>query len=105
MRPLVFAKNRAIFNNVLVGGQENVEGISQGDLQITANSRGSFISDNDQTWCPFGKFETPIGQSWQGNDDKVRARLVLTIDQASNKWNSLNSFAETAEKVSNLNVE
>jgi hypothetical protein len=80
MGPLVFAENWAIFDNVLIGSQENVERVSQSHLEITANSRRSFIGDNSQSWCPLGEFETPVRQGREGNDDKIGARLVFTFN-------------------------
>lgn len=96
MQPLHFTQNRAVFDDVLVSRQQDMESThAKISLQRSALSGIAFVGDDLDGWSPFGKLPGPIGHGRKRNNDEVRTTLIFGFDKKRDEGNSLNGFSQT----------
>lgn len=92
VRPTILAKHRPILDDVLVGGEEDLEISTQLILQLPTSIRGPFVRDNLQHRHPFGKLKGPVHECRQGYNDEVWPAFTLALVEEGDERNGLDSF-------------
>ena len=78
VQPFYLAKVGAIFDDILVRCQEDLECTNtQVTLKGATLCRIALVRDNLDTGCPLGKFTRPICHSRKRDNDKIGAALPL----------------------------
>jgi len=100
MHPLQLAQVRAVPDDVLVCGQQHLETTHpQLGLQLPSLRWIPFVRHCLHRWGPLSKLSRPIGHCRQGNNDEIRASLLLALNEKCDKGNRLNSFSESLSGV------
>ena len=90
--PTILAKHRPILDDVLVGGEEDLELSTQLILQLPTSVRGSFVRDNLEHRHPFGKLKGPVHERRQGHNDEVRPTFTLALVEEGDERDGLDSL-------------
>ena len=94
--PGQFGQDGLVLDDVLVGGQQDVE--LDGPhliLHVAAHNGRSFVADDVDGRRPFLELERPIGQRRQGHDDEERSVILLGLDEVRYEGYRLDRFAQT----------
>ena len=92
MRPTILAKHRPILDDVLVGGEEDLELSTQLILQLPTSVRGSLVRDNLELRHPLGKLKGPVHECRQGYNDEVRPAFTLALVEEGDERDGLDSL-------------
>ena len=77
--PTILAEHRPILDDVLVGGEEDLEITTQLILQLPTSVWRPFVRDNLQHRHPFGELKGPVHECRQGHNDEVRPAFTLAL--------------------------
>lgn len=94
MRPSILAKHRPIFDDVFIGGEEDLEIATQLILQLSTSIWGSFVRDDLEQRHPFGKLKRPVHECRQGHNDEIRSTFTLAFEEERDKRDGLDSFTD-----------
>lgn len=103
MRPPILAKYRPIFDDVFVGGEEDLEITTQLILQLSTSIWGPFVRDNLEQRHPFGKLKRPVHECRQRDNDEIRSTFTLAFEEERDERDGLDSFTDytTTNEFSN----
>src|SRR5258706_8895537 len=90
--PTILAKHRPILDDVLIGGEEDLEISTQLILQLPTSVRGSFVRDDLQHRHPFGELKGPVHECRQGYNDEVRPAFTLALVEEGDERDGLDSL-------------
>ena len=95
MHQFDLAENRAVLDDVLICGQQDLElAHPQFALQIATLHGVVFVQDHLHRWCPLCELARPVGHPRQGHDDEVRPELFLRLNKECEERDGLDGFAQ-----------
>lgn len=96
MQPLDLGEQRAIFDDVLISREQDLE-VARANLvlRILALVGGALVGNHLDRGGPFLEFRDPVGHGREGNDDEVGAVLLFGFDEEGNEREGLDRFAES----------
>src|ERR1700754_3996592 len=73
VKPLDFAKDRPIFDNEFVSGEQDLEvAVSDLLLMILTLRWRAFVDNSLNAWRPLLEFVVPVGECAEGHNDQER---------------------------------
>ena len=103
MHPFESTQDRSVFDDILVGCQQYLE-IPRADFALQTSSLQwvALVGDHLDSGSPLGKLTGPICHGREGDDDEVRAALLLALDEEGDEGNGLDGLSETLQTKSKL---
>jgi len=97
--PFEFGKVRTVFDDVLVGGEQDLEvAHTKFALESTALGRVALVGNHLDGRSPFGEFTRPVSHGRERDDDQVRSALAFDFNEEGDERDGLDGFPETLDK-------